>query len=251
MLWYKSWLETRWRFLIGLALLLCSAAATVFTYPQVMKLMPMVPTNVSGPLGERIREAAELARDYRGYIWSQWFRQNGRQWATLFAILLGTAGLLSQSSGALFTLSLPISRSRLLGIRAATGLSELLLLALVPSLVIPMLSPAIQANYSVSNALVHGACLFVGASVFFSLAFLLSTVFDDLWPPLLIALAIAIALGLLTQIVRSPSFDVYRVMSAETYFRTGHLPWLGLFASSAASAALCYGAVMNIQRRDF
>ncbi|HYS52366.1 MAG TPA: hypothetical protein VER58_01215 [Thermoanaerobaculia bacterium] len=251
MLWYKSWLETRWRFLIGLALLLCSAAATVFTYPQVMKLLPMVPTNVSGPLGERIREAAELARDYRGYVWSQWFQKNGSQWATLFAILLGTAGLLSQSNGALFTLSLPVSRARLLGIRAATGLSELLLLAFVPSLLIPMLSPAIRESYGVGNALVHSVCLFVAASVFFSLAFLLSTVFDDLWPPLLIALAIAIALGLLEQILRSPSFKVYRVMSAETYFRTGHVPWLGLLTTAAASAALCYGAVVNIQRRDF
>src|SRR5260370_15354436 len=35
MLWYKSWLETRWRFLIGLVLLLFSALSTVFTYPQV------------------------------------------------------------------------------------------------------------------------------------------------------------------------------------------------------------------------
>src|SRR5207244_4001658 len=138
MLWHKSWLETRWRFLIGLALLLCSAAATVFTYPQVMKLMPMVPTNVSGPLGERIREAADLARSYRGYVWSQWFRQNGRQWATLFAILLGTAGLLSQSNGALFTLSLPVSRRRLLSIRAASGLWELLLLAFIRSLAISL-----------------------------------------------------------------------------------------------------------------
>src|SRR5437899_6912286 len=80
MLWYKSWLETRWRFLIGLGLLLCSAAATVFTYPQVLKLIPMVPTNAGGPLGQRIREAAELSREYRGYVWSQWFRENLSQW---------------------------------------------------------------------------------------------------------------------------------------------------------------------------
>ena len=246
MLWYKSWLETRWRFLIGLALLLCLAGATVFTYPQVMKLMPMVPTNVTGPLGERIREAAALARDYRGYVWSQWFRQNGRQWTTLFAIILGTAGLLTPSSGALFTLSLPVSRRRLLGIRAATGLSELLLLAFLPALVIPMLSPAIRENYNVGNALVHSACLFVVTSVFFSLAFLFSTFFDDLWRPLLIALAIAIALGIADQI-----FGIYRVMSAETYFRTGHLPWSGLAITAAASAAFCYAAVINIQRRDF
>ena len=51
---------------------------------------------------------------------------------TLFAVLLGTGGLLSQASGggALFTLSLPVSRNRLLGVRAATGLAELLVLAL-------------------------------------------------------------------------------------------------------------------------
>ena len=29
MLWYKSWLETRWRFLIGLVLLMLSACGTV------------------------------------------------------------------------------------------------------------------------------------------------------------------------------------------------------------------------------
>jgi len=237
MLWYKSWLETRWRFLIGLALLLCSAAATVFTYPQVMKLMPMVPANISGPLGERIREAVVLARDYRGYVWSQWFRQNGRQWTTLFAIILGTAGILTPASGALFTLSLPVSRARLLGVRAATGLLELLLLAFVPSLLIPMLSPAIQQSYSVGSALGQAASLFVTASAFFTLALLLSTFFDDPWRPLMIALAIAIALGIAAQIFRIHRF--------------GHVPWPLLLSSAVASLVLYYGAVINLQRRDF
>ena len=35
MLWQKMWLETRWRFLIGLALMACSAGGVVFTYPHV------------------------------------------------------------------------------------------------------------------------------------------------------------------------------------------------------------------------
>ncbi len=76
MLWYKTWLETRWRFLIGLGLLICSAAGAVFTYPEVQKLLAHVPTNVGGMLGDRIREAAALSSSYRGYVWSQWFRQN-------------------------------------------------------------------------------------------------------------------------------------------------------------------------------
>jgi hypothetical protein len=32
MLWYKSWMETRWRFLIGLAVLMLSAASTVLVF---------------------------------------------------------------------------------------------------------------------------------------------------------------------------------------------------------------------------
>ena len=251
MLWYKSWLETRWRFLIGLALLLCSAAATVFTYPQVVKLLPLVPTNISGELGQRIREAAELAHQYRGFVWSNWFRKNLAQMATLFAVLLGTAGLLSNSGGALFTLSLPVSRFRLLGVRAAAGLAELFVLSFVPSLLIPLLSPAIRQSYGVGATLIHSACLFVAATVFFSLAFLLSTVFDDPWRPLLIALAIAFALALVDQLFHSPQYSLYRVMSAETYFRSGQLPWGGLLASAALSMALAYGAGVNFARRDF
>src|SRR6266545_8206723 len=145
MLWYKSWLETRWRFIIGVVLLMCSAAGTVLAYPKVLQLMPLLPNvEVSGELGRRIREAAELARDYRGYVWSQWFRQNLMQMWTLLAVLLGTGGLLSQTSGgaALFTLSLPASRTQLTGVRAAAGLAELLVLALIPSLLISLLSPA-------------------------------------------------------------------------------------------------------------
>jgi hypothetical protein len=251
MLWYKSWLETRWRFLIGLGMLLCSAAVTVLTYPEVIKLLPMVPANLSGPLGERIREAAELARSYRGYIWSSWFRQNLSQWTTLFAILLGTAALLVQSGGDLFTLSLPVSRTRLLGVRAATGLVELFAIALIPSLLIPILSPAIRESYGIGSTLMYGACVFVAASIFFSIALLLSTVFSDAWRPLLITFAIALGLGLIDQILRNPSFSVYGVMSAETYFRNGRVPWLGLLGAAAASTALFYAAVVNIQRRDF
>src|SRR5260370_1728373 len=135
MVWYKSWLETRWRCVIGLALLLFSAAGTVLAYPRVMQLMPLVPAiNVSGEIGRQIREAAELAREYRGYVWSQWVGKNMMQTWTVFAVLLGTGGLFSQGSGggALFTLSLPAPRDRLVGGRAATGLTELLVLALRP-----------------------------------------------------------------------------------------------------------------------
>ncbi len=256
MLWYKAWLETRWRFLIGLVLLALSACAVVVGYPEVVKLLSSVPTiEVNGEIGRRIKDVVELSRSYRGYVWSQWFHQNLLQTWTIFAVLLGTGGLLSQASsggGALFTLSLPVTRNQLLAVRAATGLAELAILAFVPSLVLPALSPAIGESYSVADVLVHGACLFVAGTVFFSLAFLLSTVFNDVWRPLLLALGVAIAIGLAEQVSRDLSrYGVFRVMSAEVYVREGGVPWLGLLLSAAVSLSMLYAATKNIARQDF
>jgi len=255
MLWYKSWLETRWRFLIGLVLLMLSASAAVIAYPRVVKLLPLANTvDVSGAIGRRIKEAAELARSYHGYVWSEWLRQSMTQMLTLFAVLLGTGGLLSQAprGGALFTLSLPVSRNRVLGVRAATGLAELLVLAFVPPLLLPVFSPAIGETYGVADALVHGASLFIAGAVVFSLAFLLSTVFSDLWRPALIAGCGAAVLGLCEPFFPDLArYSLFGIMNGEVYFRGGGLPWLGLLASAAASAAMLYAGGRNIARQDF
>jgi ABC-2 type transport system permease protein len=254
MLWYKAWLDTRWRFLVGMVLLLLSACGVVLTYPQVVKVLTVEPSvDTSRELGRRIREGIELSRTYRGYVWSQWFRQNLPQIFTIVAVLVGSGSVLAQGmrGGAVFTLSMPASRNRLLGVRAAAGLGELVVLAFVPPLMLPLVSPAVGAAYGVGDALVHGACLFAAGTVWFSVAFLLSTSFDDLWRPLLITLAAAMVVAVCEQVLQLSRYSVFAVMTGEVYFRTGHLPWLGLLASLGASAAMLYLATINMARRDF
>jgi len=254
MLWYKFWLDTRWRFLVGLVLLAGSAFSIALAYPRVLQLLPLVPSaDTGGEIGRRIREIALLSREYRGYVWAQWFHQQPTQLGTLFAVLLGTGGLVSPSGGgALFTLSLPVSRERLVAVRAAAGLVEFLAIAVVSSLVFPMISPAVGQTYSVSDALVHALCWFSAGAVFYSLALLLSTVFSDIWRPLLLACTVAFALAMAELVFRDLApYSLFRVMSAESYFRTGSLPWLGVAASAAISAGVLYGAARTFARRDF
>jgi len=50
MFWHKSWFDTRWRFLIGLAVLTCAAIAVVLAYPRVKELLPLVPQGGGGGL---------------------------------------------------------------------------------------------------------------------------------------------------------------------------------------------------------
>jgi hypothetical protein len=253
MLWYKAFLDTRGRFLIGLALLPCAAIFMVLTYPGVVALLPTVAgIDTGGAIGQQINEAIALSRDYRGYVWVQWFRQTPTSTGALFAALLGTGGLVSASGGTLFMLSLPASRMRLMAVRAGSGLAQWLVLALVSSLAIPVSSPAIGESYQVGAALVHGVCLFAGGSVICSLALLLSTLFGDLWRPWLIALAIAMPIAFAEQIAAGSSpVGLFGVMTGEHYFRTGELPWAGLSLAAAASAALLYAAALNFARRDF
>jgi ABC-type transport system involved in multi-copper enzyme maturation permease subunit len=254
MFWYKSWLDTRWRFLIGFGILALSACAVVLGYPRAVRLLALVPdVDLGGEIGRRIKESAELMRTYRGYVYAQWFGQNLIQTWTIFAVLLGSGGLVSAGSedAALFTLSLPISRSAIVAARAATGLAELFILALVPSLLIPLLSPGVGQSYSLVDVLVHTACVFIAGAVFFHVALLLSTVFLDVWRPLLLTLAVALVASLADQVVRGASFGIYRVMSADSYFRGTGVPWVGLVLSAAASGALFYGATQSLSRRDF
>ena len=254
MLWYKAWLETRWRFLIGVVVLIASACGVVLTYPEVLKLLPNLPRDTSTTLGRRIAEVLDMARDYRGYVWSQGFAQNLANTWVLFAVILGIGGLPSQSSegSALFTLSLPVTRTRLLAVRAATALAELLVLALAPAIALSVLSPAIGQTYSIVDALIHAVCLFVAGAVFFSLSVLMSAVFNDVWRPLLIVLGVAALLAFGEQLFSGwAPYGLFRVMSAETYFRGGGLPVVGLVASATIALALFYSATVILNRRDF
>jgi hypothetical protein len=256
MLWYRFWLETRWRFASGLALLLFSAIGVVLAHREMTGLLPVLPQNVDpdSDLARRILETATLAREYRGYVWTQWFRQNMANLWVLWAVILGAVGLLSQRSGgaAVFTLALPVSRRQLLGVRAATGLAQLLALAVIPSVAISLISPAVGQSYSAIAAVVHSVCFFLAGSVFFSLAFLLSTIWTDVWRPVLITLCVALVLGWCEQVSDAVArYGIFRVMSGEEYFRNGAVPWVGLAITAGLSAAMVYGAFVNIERKDF
>jgi ABC-2 type transport system permease protein len=251
MLWYKAWLETRWRFLIGLFLTLGLAALTVRAYPMIQELLGAVTLpDPDTALGRQVAEGVELASTYPGYIWSQWFLKNLPQTWTLFAALLGAGGLLSQThrGEGLFMLSLPVSRRRVVTVRAATCLAELFVIALVPSLAISLLSVSMGESYSLVDALVHAVALFAAGTVFFSLSFLLSTIFADVWRPFLIVACLGIAEQSVRDYLR---VGMFRLMSAEGYFRGDGLPWAGLLAAVATSAFLLYVAARNIERRDF
>lgn len=247
MVWYKAWLDTRWRFLISLAFACLAVCGVVMFFDDARQLLDTRTMNFSSesPLEEALREQLEALQTFRGYVWFQWFDQNFALLGSLFAALLGSGAPLSTSGhGLMFSLALPVSRARWMRTRLSLGLAELFALCLLPALAIVLAAPLVGERFPLVDAVVYATCAFVAASVLFGVASLLSTVFNDVWRPLLLTLLLGLAVGL-------AGVGFFDVMSAYGYFTGESFPWLGLVACAVLTAALLYAAAATFERRDF
>jgi len=255
MVWFKAWHCTRTKFLVLLAVLVIIATGDVFGWPALQTIVSATKVDPSsggdGGVAAKLNEAIAAEQTFRGYVWNEWFAGNFRSCFVLFSALLGSGSVLSASGrGMLFSLALPVARRRWLGARAGVGLVELFVLALVPSLVIALLATAVNESYSFVDAAVHGALIFVVGSVFFALAMLASALVDDLWRALLLTTVVALVLAC-ADFLLPAGYGLFATMSGRTFYYYGTVPWLGLIASAALTAALLYAAAAQLARRDF
>src|SRR5215813_10200155 len=162
MLWYKAWRESRVRFLLTVA---------VWTFLCV-GLVYRARTGFPPP------ERPDLP--YSAWVWSNIY---GNMNPTVFIILvmiLGLGGLQRERpvGTAAFTLSLPVTRFRLVTVRAAVGLLQVIALSFTPAMVIPTLSPLLaRQSYSETQALQFGLLFLAWGSVAFAVGFLWSSLF--------------------------------------------------------------------------
>ena len=84
-----------------------------------------------------------------------------------------------------------------------------------------------------------------------ALALFLSTVFDDLWLPLLLTFCAALATVGLSVYWLPEGRGLFAAMGGRSYFFGGSVLWLELALCVAATAALIYAAAANVARRDF
>jgi hypothetical protein len=249
--WHKAWFDTRWRFMAGLVLLLVLACGTIVDYRTAQQIVPNtnISFDMSTTVGRTLQDALDTQRSYRGFVWYQWFRQNLTQIWTLFAILIGAGGLLARSvgDGAVFALTLPASRRQILRGRIVVGLGELAVIAIVPSMLIPLMSPAIGEHYSSVEALVHAVCLVLAGSTWFALTVLLSTIFRDIWRPMLIVCSLALTSATAEF---ASGIGPFHLMNATAYFRTGELPLVGLGVMALLTLGLWYAADRSYEGRD-
>ncbi len=260
MLWQKSWWETRWGLLIFMAIVLFFVAThQPWKEPDLAKWISSLQERAPR-WSEDSRQLLPLFSSYHGYVWSYWFKlvllvmwpvYAVTMGATLFAASCPLVGGAPGAAG-FFTYSLPVSRRRVLLTHAALLAVEMILIALVPSLMYPIFSRLTGQWFPFGSAVIYALLMALGGMVFLAFSFLLAAVFNSQWKVMAIGIAVAFALYFpIRQIEEFPWWNVYHVMSGETYFRYGQIPWPGLLASLASAALMMFAAVRIYERRDF
>jgi ABC-type transport system involved in multi-copper enzyme maturation permease subunit len=188
------------------------------------------------------------------YIWGAIYKGYGRDIFVVLVMGLGLGGLLQERAHgtAGFTLALPVSRSRLIAVRAAVGIAELAFLALLPALVIPALSRFVGESYPFTQAL-HFSFLWAGCgTVIFGTAFFLSTMLAgeySAWIVCFVALFFYSAIVNVPPLVSFPSVNFFRIMAGRQLISP--LPWLPLCVIALLALAWVMVADRITRRQDF
>jgi ABC-2 type transport system permease protein len=255
MLWKKSWWETRWLFLIGFAAIFL-AYGLAFGGGDYDAAHWAARLQRSTNLSESERE---LLNNYQGHTWALWFKLLlNFIWADL-AVVMGALCLMtvcpwtpSQGATGLFTLSLPVSRRKVLLSHAAVGFGEMFLLALIPSLLLPIIARIHGQWLSWSDTMIYALLMVFGGAVLFCFAFLLTVSLGNYLVAFILVEAVFFALYLpfAGSFGARPWWNILGVMAGESYFYHGRIPWLGLLTGVILSAVFMFTAIRIYERRD-
>lgn len=248
MLWYKAWLETRARFLTSLMTL------TIFCGVFVQHAL-YISCSDTFPCAQGLIRPGRQADLYfllmvtQNYVVIMW---------VLAVVLLGMGGIVRERAigTSSLTLSLPVSRSRLLGVRVGMGVLQAIALAVAPWFTVFVVSRLAGLPVLVTQVGLYLLLLVGGGLVYFAMAVLVSSLVTGEYT----APAVAFGMVLLTAIIFDAwlkRFNVWRLVTGDfsidrtTYLLSTHLPWLGILASFSVAVMMLLASTIVVQRRDF
>jgi ABC-type transport system involved in multi-copper enzyme maturation permease subunit len=239
MLWYRFWHESKSRFFYTLAGMLMLSGLMVFSYES----WHLDPARIN----------------FQGFVWhALYFRFFHAAWvfSTLF---LALGGLYTERhvGTALFTLSLPTRRWRILLVRAGVGSGEAAITAIVPAISIPAFALMSGHRYPVVQSLEFALLLVAGGIAFFGFGILLSTILKGEWA---VAIGIPAIAGIDTGTRSSDALRAYNpqdlfsgaaAVHAPAWALAAPLPWAAMAGSIGAAVVLLAISIVITERLEF
>jgi putative exporter of polyketide antibiotics len=239
MLWMKSWLETRFRLCVAFAPFVLLVA---LGFAQANHLRPNNPI----PAVQRLSGSLAIFTVF---------------WMMPAAMLAG-AGIKTQApfqatkglhGSVHFTLSLPVSRLRLLQVRAGMGMLEVVVVILLGTIGFGILLPRQfpELGFPAMDMLRYGITVLAFTLAVYALSTLFATFMDDMWQTWGTLIAVAAARGLSSLVSLPRSMDVFQALSGNSALVTHSLPTWPIVLSLAVAVCLFSAAARSVQERDY
>jgi len=235
MLWYKAWLETRFRLLFVLAMM---GFLLVFTYSD---------RNATPVPGARSPIFGIAMFSIPSFV-------------VVICTMLAGAGIATQPSlqatkglhgSTLFTLSLPVSRIRLLAVRAGLGWLEMTGVIGTFCGGIWLASSQLRGLVTVVEMFEYAETLIACASVLYFLSVMMATFLDDQWRIWGTLMSAAALWWLSTHTPLPASMNIFRAMGEGSPLQAHTMPWLAMtFALALAAIVFCV-AFKVVQHREY
>lgn len=232
MLLYKAWFESRKRFL--LSFLAMAGLSIVFVLFHQVVRFAFTDHDVS----------------YAEYVWKAVFRGQLREIYVVLALFLGLGGLdrEREQGTAGYTLALPVSRWRLIAARGLAGVMETTVLALLPAVLVPTLSPFVQQFYPWRQALHFGVLWGIGGALIFTIGFVASVLFSGEYTAAIAALVLLFAYTIAADL---PGMERHLVDIHDTMNGTGPHGFTTLVMILSAATAIVWMAGYITTKRDY
>jgi len=235
MLWYKGWLETRFRLLF------------VTGYTIFLLLFQHSVRNATPPPGGK--------NPALGFVMF-----SNPTLVLMACALLRGAGIVTQPSlqatkglhgSTLYTLSMPVSRLRLLGVRAAIGWLEVVSVIAALCCGMWLASPAFRMLATPMEMIEYAATLIACASALYCFSVLLATFLDDQWRAWGTMLSATALWWLSTHTTFPASANIFRAMREGSPLVAHAVPLTAMSFSLGLAAILFFAALKVVQAREY
>jgi len=227
MLWFKGWMETRFRLLFVFVVV-----ASIFILQSYG--------------GSKV--------DVRVVL----FGAGTSMW--MICVFLGAAGIVTQQSlqaakglhgSTLFTLTLPVSRLRLLAVRAGLGWLEMTGGIGWICCLLWFLFPVIRDKTTPGEMVEYAVVLIGCGSAFYCITVLLATFLDDLWRVWGSFICYFAIWWLMEKVSAPTSVNVFWAMQDGSPLLAHTMPWAPMAFALGLAAILFFAALKVVQRREY
>ncbi|NLX90141.1 MAG: ABC transporter permease subunit [Firmicutes bacterium] len=247
----KELRETRWKLVLGTAVLAATAIFLPLSFNFLKDLISAIPPEQLERFGGMM--PANIFNDYSLYLWSQWNAKNLAQIGTILAVLVGMNLIAGEISGqtAGFLLTRPISRRSVFLTKALTGM--LILISMVWFSTIVMVITAHFTPYTVDagRLLLTTVITTLGLLVLFSLTLLFSTLIDEPVKAAGATLLVILLLVFCGWIEPLRFLNIFYHMNGAQYFIGGTFPVVSTAIMCAAAVVLLAAGLRLFEKKEF